>query len=84
MFDELVKQQPNHIECKDQNLGLDQILKVVLSNTSAEPLRIPKTPERPTDFKLASGYTSEYVISLVSYIVSPFAILIKCCVSILF
>ena len=58
MFDKLVKDQPDKIQCQEQEHSLSDILKININDPKSGPLRIPKKNERPADVKLASGFTS--------------------------
>ncbi|KAL9971353.1 hypothetical protein ACROYT_G023866 [Oculina patagonica] len=57
MFDKLVQDEPDRIQCQEEKHALNAILKINASDPSSGPLRIPKRNERPADVKLASGYT---------------------------
>lgn len=59
LFDKLVGDEPDRIQCPEEKLALNDILKINTSDPSSGPLRIPKQNERPPDVVLASGYTSE-------------------------
>ena len=59
LFDKLVKNKPDKIQCQEEKHALNAILKINASDPSSGPLRLPKQNERPTDIKLASGYTSK-------------------------
>ena len=62
LFETLSKDEPENIECKEQTLTLDQVLKIVPNDSSSASLRIPKVANRPVDFKLNNGHTSELTI----------------------
>ena len=62
LFETLSKDEPENIECKEQTLTLDQVLKIVPNDSSSASLRIPKVANRPADFKLNNGHTSELTI----------------------
>ncbi len=65
LFEKLAREEPENIECKEQTPALDQVLKIVLNDSSSASLRIPKVAaKRPADFKLISGYTSELRIKI--------------------
>lgn len=57
LFDKLVGYEPDRIQCPEEKLALNDILKINTSDPSSGPLRIPKQNERPPDVVLASGYT---------------------------
>ncbi|KAJ7393544.1 hypothetical protein OS493_006528 [Desmophyllum pertusum] len=57
LFDKLVQNEPDKIQCQVENQALNAILKINASDPSSGPLRIPKQNEKPADVKLASGYT---------------------------
>ena len=60
MFDKLVKDEPDRIDCQEEKRVLNAVLKINTSDPSSEPLRIPKQNTRPEDITLASGYKSKY------------------------
>ncbi|XP_028394202.1 uncharacterized protein LOC114518412 [Dendronephthya gigantea] len=56
LFEKLVNEEPESIACNEQSPPLDQVLKIVLNDSSSASLRIPKVAKRPDDFKLITGY----------------------------
>lgn len=56
LFDKLVKDEPDRINCQEEKRVLNTVLKINTSDPSSEPLRIPKQNKRPEDIMLASGY----------------------------
>ena len=60
LFDKLVKDEPDRINCQEEKRVLNTVLKINTSDPSSEPLRIPKQNKRPEDITLASGYKSKY------------------------
>ena len=60
LFDKLVKDEPDKIQCQEEKHALNAVLKINVSDPSSGPLRIPKQNKRPEDITLASGYKSKY------------------------
>lgn len=66
LFDKLVKDEPDKIQCQEEKHALNAVLKINVSDPSSGPLRIPKQNNRPEDIILASGYKSKYNTVLAS------------------
>ena len=66
LFDKLVKDEPDKIQCQEEKHALNAVLKINVSDPSSGPLRIPKQNKRPEDITLASGYKSKYNTVLAS------------------